>query len=136
MQGFAELEGTPLMLITFLQNLAMTGPRVTYGETSHWVLPVKALAESARFTFDFLSMLPQGESLGAAAVEVEVYSGTDPAPQDMVLGRTSVAGSRAFQLLQGGVEGVTYRVKCIADSTSSHLMTLVGYLTVEAADVS
>lgn len=124
------------MLLTFLSNLAMTGPRGDYGDVSHHVLPAKALAETVRFTFDFLSLLPQGEVLSAAAVEVDVYSGVDPDPQSMVRGRASVSGSRAFQLIQGGVEGVTYSVKCIADSAGSHLMTLVGYLTVEAADVA
>lgn len=118
------------MLLSFLANLAMTGSRVHLGKHSHAVLGQKESAETLCVWFDFISLLSPGESVALGAVEVAVYSGTDPAPRIIASGSALVEGSRVGQLLTGGIPGVTYEITATAQTSGASLLSLIGFLTI------
>ncbi len=89
----------------------------------------KDVAEDDTITFDFEAGLMEGETIVDTAVSIEVYIGVDPAPSDMRKGLPSIDGSKVSQRFIGGVVGVTYHWRCVADlSTPGRVLTLAAYM--------
>ena len=79
-------------------------------------------------TFEFEPGLADGESIAAATVACTVHSGTDAAPQDLLVGPPQVSGTTVLQQVQGNVSGVTYHVRCLATLSSGRVLVAAGYL--------
>lgn len=94
------------------------------------VFAPKPLTEKVERVFDFTSLLGEGEELAAAAVEVDVFSGTDAAPEDMLDGDPIVESPRVTQVFQDGIEGTVYTVRCIAGTCNGQAYSLAAYLDV------
>jgi len=94
------------------------------------IFAAKPLTEDVERTFDFTSILEEGEELAAATVEVSVFSGTDASPSAILAGDPVVDSPRVTQAFQAGVLGTTYTVLCFAGTCNDQLHSLAAYLSV------
>jgi len=94
------------------------------------VQPAKTVGSSKNYTWDFLSDLAAGETLAGATVAISVYSGNDPAPNDLLLGSASVSGSIATQKLTGGVLGVLYEALCTVTTSLGQTLTQASFIAI------
>jgi hypothetical protein len=88
-------------------------------------------------TFDFTSYLVQGETVTSAVCNVDVWAGTDASPSAILDGSaTIVGGTTALQRVTGGIDGVDYRVRCLATTVGvspARTIALVSLLPVRNA---
>jgi len=81
----------------------------------------KREAEQIICTFDYTKLLGTGETIQSALWTSELVEGVDAAPNDMISGGASVAGSKVSQLIIGGVDDNIYRLICAATTTAQVL---------------
>lgn len=92
--------------------------------------PPKITTEVNTVSFDFLGLLALGETISSAAVTVEVSSGTDASPSDLLSGGPSADGTIVSQKLTGGVAGVIYCVICAITTSEGQELILQGLVAV------
>lgn len=97
---------------------------------SRVTLEGKTVGESALTPFDFLSRLASGETISTASVTATVYSGTDASPSSIINGSATISGSKAIQMVVGGVLGVTYLLKCTVTTSLGQTRQLMGFLVI------
>lgn len=91
----------------------------------------KNAAETEVFTFDFSSLLADGETIsGTPTVAATVASGTDPNASAIVSGAAQVSGAEVTQLITAGVSGVTYTLTCTANTSLGQVLVLAGDVAV------
>jgi hypothetical protein len=90
----------------------------------------KVTTESEQFTFDFSAVLGSTETIGTAVCTVEVKSGTDANPSNILVGTASWSGPKVAQRIANGVDGVTYRLEMTITTSASNTYTLIGDLQV------
>lgn len=73
------------------------------------VLSDKDPAEIITLTFDFSRLMDRIDAV--ADVSVQSHKGEDDSPQAMLLLDPVIDGSRVLQLVQGGLDGVFYKVR-------------------------
>jgi len=94
-------------------------------------MPVKNMDSKAPWeivpvTFNFEKLVT---TIDSATVTVSVRVGTDPSPIDLIFSSPITNGHYVQQLIQGGIDGVIYRIR--ADITSGNeKYSLAGYLPV------
>jgi hypothetical protein len=99
------------------------GNRVTFA--------AKPLSETVERIFDFTSLLEEGDTLAAATVDVEVFSGTDADPEAMIEGLdVELDGFRVQQRYAGGVLGAVYTTTCVVGTCDGQVISLAAYLAV------
>jgi hypothetical protein len=99
---------------------------------AHW--PAKDPAEVLVATFDYASEINSGETIASAVVTCSVLAGTDPTPAAVLAGSASIAGGTVLQPFQGGVDGVSYTLRCAATlSPSGRVLVLAATLPVRGA---
>jgi hypothetical protein len=79
--------------------------------TTRW--STKDPAEEITAAFDYASFNAGAPS--SPEVTIAPRIGTDPAAAAMLQGSPIVVGSRVLQRIAGGVAGVEYEVRCLAD---------------------
>lgn len=82
-------------------------------------IPPKTSGETTRVTFDFLSQLPDTDTVASATATATVWSGTDASPSAVVSGSPTVSGTKAYVILTGGVAGNVYMVTVTATPTTN-----------------
>lgn len=82
-------------------------------------LPAKLVPETITVEFDFSDVLLWGEAIEGASVVVEVLSGQDSNPEELLLGDALVGGAKVWQDIQLGKGGVIYNLVATADGDSS-----------------
>ena len=76
--------------------------------------PIKNPSESVVIKFDFTGEMT---SIASAVVTIAVHGGrTDPGVGSMLQGVPTIIGTEVLQRVQGGLEGLSYRLKCVATS--------------------
>lgn len=99
-------------------------------------LSEKDPAEVAVLTFDFSQALDAGETLTAIdSVTVEVSRGVDASSASILSGVAAIAisGLAVTQPVQGGIDGVNYNIKVVADtSNASKRLALTATLPVRS----
>ncbi len=86
-------------------------------------LEEKDPGEAAPLSWDFTDDLGDADINGTPtvtiAVDTSLRRNADFDPDSMLSGAPQVSGKKVIQLVQGGVHGVDYKVKCmvVADST-------------------
>lgn len=85
------------------------------------VNPSKTPGSIITIQFNFISELINGASVSGATIDVEVLSGTDPAPGDILDGSYTTASGIVSQKITGGVLGVIYQVTCFATLSNGNL---------------
>lgn len=94
------------------------------------VLRSKLTSERIRVEFDFSSDLQFGETISDPVVLVEVATGEDPSPEDMIATRKFVDNSKIFQWIIGGLPGVIYNLICTVQGSSGRPYKLEKRLAV------
>lgn len=74
------------------------------------VLPSKRKKDVQKYAFDFSNILGPSEDIADAAVIARVFSGVDPAPEDILLGEWEATDKVITQVVQQGIEGVIYEL--------------------------
>lgn len=89
------------------------------------VVPWKRVEDRIGITVDFGPMLAPGESIEEVSAEMSVYSGIDPAPEDMLLDRL-IDGTKVTQRIELGLGGVIYQLAIQAETDQDN--TLIFYV--------
>jgi hypothetical protein len=95
----------------------------------------KRTTEVWKCPFNFVRRLAPGETISAATFTIEVHSGVDPNPSVMLVGggaSPTIDGPIVVNLVQGGVDGVTYCLR--ARVTTSQGSVWEGVATLEVDD--
>jgi hypothetical protein len=99
---------------------------------AHW--PSKDPVEVMVATFDYTSEINSGETIASAVVACSVLAGTDPTPAAVLAGSASISAGTVLQPFQGGVDGVSYTLRCAATlSPSGRVLVLAATLPVRTA---
>lgn len=77
------------------------------------MMPTKDPSESVVVEFDFEGELT---SIVSAVVTNTVHDGSDASPSSMLYGTPQIDGTKVLHRVQGGVSGVTYKLRCVATS--------------------
>ena len=90
--------------------------------------PAKPVGEKTPIGFDFASKLLVGEVLVSATCSISVWSGIDTAPSSVLSGTPTVSGTKAYQIVTGGIAGCIYKITCTGTTSAPNnpvLMTLL-----------
>lgn len=83
-------------------------------------------------TFDYSDVLGiTGETITSTAWSISVYDGVDPSPQTMLSGSGTFNNTSASNYIQGGVDGVTYLLSCVATTNSGETLKLSAHMLVK-----
>jgi hypothetical protein len=92
----------------------------------------KITTENEQFTFDFSPIMASGETISLATSTVQVVSGTDSNPTDILVGSPVISGQQVAQRISGGLDGVIYRIEVTATTSLTNVYTIVSDLPVLA----
>lgn len=87
-------------------------------------------AERRFIGFDFSADLANypDVTISAAVMEASVVSGTDPDPSSILTGSVVVDGTQVSQMREGGITGVTYKIRCEATLSDGQVLVETGNL--------
>lgn len=88
--------------------------------------------ETITYAMDFVNVLATGETISSASVGISVYRGTDASSASVLSGASSISGSQIRQVCTLGVDGVIYRLRFVASTSSARFLVAGGYLPVNA----
>ena len=97
------------------------------------VMRTKLTSERIRVEFNFASELLLGETISTPVVEIQVSTGIDPAPEDMIASRKFLDSPKVFQWIVGGLPGVIYNLICTVQGSSGKQYKLERKLAVVPA---
>lgn len=92
----------------------------------------KAPAEVLTCTFDFSAAMDVDETITAAAVDCSTTAGTDPAPGLLLYGPHTADAQTVMQPFSGGIDGVTYTLRCTVTLSSGRVLVCAARLPVRA----
>jgi len=83
-------------------------------------------------TFDFVEQLSglTGVTLVTASISVAVVDGEDPLPGNVLIGPYLIDGIKVRQGLTGGLDGVTYAIRCLGTDSNGLKHEVVGVMPV------
>lgn len=88
----------------------------------------KAPAEIIPVTFDFAKV---SSDIATAVMAISVVSGTDAAVGSMLFGSSQISGAEVKRLIQAGVDGVLYLIRCDITNAAGEKYALATYLQVK-----
>lgn len=88
------------------------------------VLPSKRRVDIVSVVARFADMLQAGEEITSGEVVVEVFSGEDPAPEDMIDGSLLLEGTTIRQRIKEGIPGVIYQLTFTATTDLENVYTV------------
>jgi hypothetical protein len=99
------------------------------------MLSAKDPAEQIAVTFDFSAGIIGGETItGTPSVTASATGGSDTSPSAILSGAPLVSGSLVMQTVVGGLDGSTYKLRCLITLTpSNRKLVLAGLLPVVTA---
>jgi hypothetical protein len=97
--------------------------------TTRWNAKDPIEQDVAQFTF----ALGAGETLSNATVQVTVLAGTDATPANVLNGAVTLSSVQGivYQPFKGGLDGVIYKMKCIATTSAGRVLAVAGELPVK-----
>lgn len=96
------------------------------------ILEAKDPEESFVVAFDFLSEL-FGSAVSMAVVSASCVQGVDANPAALLSGSSAIAGADVLQLIQGGVDGNTYKLRCVATLANGQKRVRAALLPIREA---
>ena len=82
-------------------------------------------------SFDYTDMLDTSETItGIFAWEIEVSSGTDLTPSALFTGSPTYGAKVTSRFITGGIDGNSYLISCIVDTTTGQRLKLSGILPI------
>lgn len=100
---------------------------------SRVVLKAKAVGDTRREEFNFLSLLAAGETISTQTVAAVVYAGVLPVGEvasDILDGTPWDYQTSVFQRVTAGTAGVIYELTCTITTSNSQTLVIKGYLAV------
>ena len=97
---------------------------------THIIFDPKLTGATEPYVFPFTSMLASTETISAAAVTAEVYSGTDATPSAIISGAASISGSEVTQKITAGTVGVIYKLTCTMNTSLNYTRIMTAFLAV------
>lgn len=95
-------------------------------------LPVKDPAEKKTVEFDFSAEVPDVATLSSPVVTCVVSLGVDASAAAMVTGAATVSGHSVFQMIQAGVDGNEYTLRCQATDSTGQIHVIQTTMPVRA----
>lgn len=92
--------------------------------------PSKLVGERVTLAFSFADIVLWGETLSSAACTVEIVSGTDAEPDEVLYLLAAVDGLSVTQQVYRGLAGVIYLIVCTTESSLGHTYIKAKYLAV------
>lgn len=92
----------------------------------------KITTENEQFTFDFSTVMASGETITSATSTVQVISGDDSNPNDILVGTPVANGQQVAQRIYNGLDGVIYRIEITVLTSLANTYALVADLPVLA----
>ena len=86
--------------------------------------------ETLTCAMDFVNILATGETISAASISISTYAGVDASSSSLLSGAVSISGTQIRHNIQGGLDGVTYRLRFVATTNLSKVYVGAGYLPV------
>lgn len=83
------------------------------------------------YEVSFQKRLGHGETLTSVNSECIVVTGNDPSASGMLVGAPSISGTLVRQVVQNGLDGVTYHIKFTVNTSTGRKLVGVGELPVE-----
>lgn len=94
--------------------------------------PEKDPLEKVWLTYDFSEALSYGETITATEILISLKSGADPSPGNVLDGVAQVfANGRVLQKIKGGLDAVSYLIRCKATLSSGRILLLAGVVPVK-----
>lgn len=99
-------------------------------------LPLMAPDESSALGFDFTKKFATtaataGETISSAVWSLVAYQGTDAGASGHI-GATTITGLIAGVIASGLLDGVTYRLRCVATSSLGNIRSYHSFITCKA----
>ena len=94
-------------------------------------LTPKAPVEVVQYSFDFTTLLLEGETITSASFTVKNYFGYDPHPEDLLDGPLVNTTPIITQNIKGGILNTVYLIRCAAVTDLNHTYLIVGTLTLQ-----
>ena len=92
-------------------------------------LSPKDPAEIIVVSFDFSLAMLVGETISPSpSVTASSVSGPDTSPSSILSGTAAVSGSIVSQQIINGLDGATYKLRCLATLSSGRRLALAGLL--------
>jgi mannitol/fructose-specific phosphotransferase system IIA component len=89
--------------------------------------------EKRNVEFNFIESLLPKETVVSSVITVAVKSGIDATKDNVLSGSASiVSGYKVVQLVQGGLNGVTYEITCVATLSTGKKLTGILNLLMES----
>lgn len=96
--------------------------------------PAKDPDESLVSAFDFSAEIDPGETLSSVLCSIAVLAGVDASAASVLFGSPTIAGGVVLQPFHGGVDGVTYTLRCVATlAPTGRVLVLAANLPVRTA---
>lgn len=86
--------------------------------------------EVINYGVDFSELLESSEVVSSGSVVMSAYMGTDVSAASMLIGAPFVSNAVLGHRVQGGLEGVVYRFKAIAVTSTNRILVGAGYIPV------
>ena len=96
--------------------------------------PEKDPAEQFAVGFHFAGELLTGETIATATVQVVVLRGTDASPAALLSGPAEFQTDRVLQTIAGGLSGVVYGLRCVAQTSAGRTLVRAARLPVMSAE--
>jgi hypothetical protein len=93
----------------------------------------KIVEENKLLSFDFSQALASSETIATANCSILVMDGTDPFPFSVLAGSSVISGTTVIQRVQGGLNGVTYRLVATITTSMGNTLVALGDLPVYTA---
>lgn len=94
------------------------------------VISTKRAVDTQQLVFDFISQMGVTETLVSAVNTISIYSGDDPGGSLAFIGSASTSGTRATQIISGGVSGCIYQITCRGLTQANRRTFLRSFLVV------
>lgn len=95
----------------------------------------KLVGETITLKFDLGSRVDTGETLATAVCGVEVFSGTDATPANLLSGTASISGMTVSQKITAGTSGVIYKVTCAVRTSLNNILLNQAKIAVLPSEV-
>lgn len=95
--------------------------------------PIMSPDEDLIHAFDFVNdYLTPGETISSAVWTMTAYNGIDAGASGRLVGSPTIAGLVVSQRVVGLLDGVTYRIRCLATSSIGNKAALHSYIVCKA----
>ncbi len=92
--------------------------------------PSKDPAEALIAAFVFANEINSGETISSVQTSCTTLYGTDASPGAVLNGLPTISGSSVLQPFHGGLDGVSYTLRCVATLSSGRILVRAATLPV------